>query len=117
MAKVLIFFEEGKNTDKVERNNKFRTKVLEFLPYILKRDEAKDFKTYTCNTPISFCNAFSENPDCIIVFATEENAKAIWEGNLRKKNVYKYCKEEDIMIHEETNDVAIEKAKLRYKRN
>lgn len=81
MAKILMFMRDELYVGEKERNDEFREYVKAFVPHIIEGEIT--FAEYCVNTPYGFDEAFRENPDCEIVFTTENNSLAQSESCIR----------------------------------
>ena len=82
MAKVIMFTGEAK------RNAEFKKVVEQFVSYILEGDIT--IETYSVNTQSGRKCAFEENPDCEIVFTTENDTENQEEACSREILVFEW---------------------------
>ncbi len=82
MAKIVMFMRDELTSIEEKRNEEFRNIVKEFVPYIIEGEIT--FAEYNVNTPFGFMSIFDENPDCELVFTTENSSEAQFEACKRR---------------------------------
>lgn len=88
MARVIIFKRCESFSGERERNVEFRKMVEEFAPFMLGKNVT--YSEYEVNTKAGFEWAFSENPECELVFTAENDLDAEYEANQRNILVFEW---------------------------
>ena len=82
MSKVVMFLRDEMFSGEKERNEEFRKKVNELANLML--EDGYTCAEYNVNTPAGFEKAFEDNPDCKVVFTTENNSEAQYQACKRE---------------------------------
>ena len=88
MARVIIFRRFTSDSHEEKLNDEFQNAVEIFAPFIL--DGEVTYAEYETNSATGFEKVFSENPDCELVFTTQNHTAAEYAANSRDKLVFEW---------------------------
>ena len=82
MAKVIMFMQNELYTENKELNEAFRKKVSDFVKYLVENPNFKEYQEPALDE--QYERIFTSNPDCEVVFTTENATEPQWQASKRE---------------------------------